>query len=151
MFRRRSDAAMTRGTMTKWHKTTSLIPLEEVAVRQGKKRILNSYMSLWVKRAEQARLADAFNNRAVMRTAMARMGNALQKRVSREQMAHRIVEARDRELLSKTVRLWSLVGRSSLYARVTDRRQKRAVFDKWLGKMKRVHDLNGEQGCYFPS
>lgn len=128
-----------------WHKTASLIPLEEVAVRQGKRRVLNSYMSLWMKRAEQARLADAFNDRSVKRSAMARMGSALQKRISREQMAHEIVAARDRELLSKAIRIWSLVGRSKLYARVSDRRQERIVFGKWLGKMDRVHDLNGKR------
>lgn len=132
--------------MTKWHTTTSLIPLEEVAVRQGNRRVLSSYMSLWMKRTQQARLADAFNDRTVMRTAMARMGSALQKRISREQMAHEIVAAGNRELLSKAIRIWSLVGRSSLYARVSDRRQKRNVFDRWQGKMDRVNDLNGEFG-----
>lgn len=143
-FSRRRNADMVRAAMTKWHKTASLIPLEEVAVRRGNRRVLSSYLFLWKKRAEQARLADAFSDRTAMRSAMTRIGNALQKRISREHMAHEIVAARDREILTKAIRLWSLVGRSSLYARVTDRRQKRTVFDKWLGKMDRVHNLNGK-------
>lgn len=130
--------------MTKWHKSASLIPLEEVAVRQGNRRVLKGYMSLWVKRAKQVRMADAFSDRAVMKTAMTRMGNALQKRIVRERMAHEIVAARDREVLSQAIRIWSLVGRSSLYARVTDRRQKRVIFDKWSGKMDKVHELDGK-------
>lgn len=143
-FRRRRDKALLRGTMAQWHKAASLIPLEEVALRQGNRRVLASYMSLWKKRAQQARLADAFHDRTVMKAAMRRIDNVYGKRLSKERMAREIAAARDRETMAEALRTWSLVGRSRLYSRVTDRRRKRNVFDKWLGKMDRVQTLTGE-------